>query len=230
MSKCVYCHQRKGKRSCPALGGLICSLCCGEHRGIAIPCPADCVYFEPNEIYQRERIGEQFSEAHREILQGLVHRSSQKAAMILNLVDWVSYRQAKRHQGTLDWEVRTGLEDVRQRLSPLAIPNQAGTQYGSLLWRELERFLKTEPLDQDTVSAGIDAAHHLIQTFSGEGLKTNRYLKGLIHYMESHYPEVAKKVADEKSGSGLILPGQPGDGEEGRAGQPAMSGRGVIIP
>jgi len=150
--------------------------------------------------------------------------------MILNLVDWVSYRQAKRHQGTLDWEVRTGLEDVRQRLSPLAIPNQAGTQYGSLLWRELERFLKTEPLDQDTVSAGIDAAHHLIQTFSGEGLKTNRYLKGLIHYMESHYPEVAKKVADEKSGSGLILPGQPGDGEEGRAGQPAMSGRGVIIP
>jgi hypothetical protein len=41
---CIYCHQRKGKRSCPALGGPICSLCCGQHRLAEIPCPADCVY------------------------------------------------------------------------------------------------------------------------------------------------------------------------------------------
>jgi len=166
----------------------------------------DCVYFEPNEIYQRERIGEQFEEIHRQVLEGLVRRSSQKAAMILNLVGWINYHHAKKHHGTLDWEVRAGLEDVRQRLSPLAIPNKAGAPYGDLLWREMQEFLKTERLDQDTVAAGIDAAHQLVQAISGDALKTNRYLKGLIHYMESHYPDLTRQVAEEKSGSGLILP------------------------
>lgn len=210
MSKCIYCNQRKGKRSCPALGGLICSVCCGEHRGIAIRCPSDCIYFESNEVYQRERVGEQYEEDYRQVLDGLVRRSSQKAAMILNLVGWISYRHARKNPGTLDWEIRVGLEDVRQRLSPLAIPNKTGTPYGDVLWREIQEFLKTERLDQDVVAAGIDASHHLIETISGEALKTNRYLKGLIHYMESHYPGLTQQMAEEKGGSGLILPAMSG--------------------
>jgi hypothetical protein len=41
---CVFCQQRKGKRACPALTGLICSQCCGQHRLQAIHCPSDCVF------------------------------------------------------------------------------------------------------------------------------------------------------------------------------------------
>src|SRR4249920_625461 len=44
MATCSYCQQRKGKRSCPALGGAICSQCCGQHRLQDIVCPSDCVY------------------------------------------------------------------------------------------------------------------------------------------------------------------------------------------
>jgi hypothetical protein len=44
VAKCAYCHQQKGKRSCPALSGVICSRCCGEHRLQRISCPLDCVY------------------------------------------------------------------------------------------------------------------------------------------------------------------------------------------
>ncbi|HET7502373.1 MAG TPA: MbcA/ParS/Xre antitoxin family protein [Kofleriaceae bacterium] len=44
MASCKYCDQRKGKRSCPALGGAICSQCCGQHRLVEIVCPSDCVY------------------------------------------------------------------------------------------------------------------------------------------------------------------------------------------
>lgn len=40
---CCYCHKRKGKRTCPALG-VICAPCCGQHRLQDIACPADCVY------------------------------------------------------------------------------------------------------------------------------------------------------------------------------------------
>ena len=44
VTACSHCGQRKGKRSCPALGGTICSLCCGQHRLGEIKCPADCVH------------------------------------------------------------------------------------------------------------------------------------------------------------------------------------------
>ncbi|MFH1964438.1 MAG: hypothetical protein ABIJ42_02750 [Acidobacteriota bacterium] len=43
--KCIICNQRKGRRDCPALGGLICTQCCGSNRGIEIKCPDDCSYF-----------------------------------------------------------------------------------------------------------------------------------------------------------------------------------------
>ena len=42
--KCVLCDQRKGKRPCPAKGGLICAQCCGEKRVLEINCPEHCEY------------------------------------------------------------------------------------------------------------------------------------------------------------------------------------------
>src|SRR2546427_3415517 len=65
---CVYCHGQKGKRSCPALNGLICSTCCGENRLTKIACPADCPYLEAGTDYQRQRVGER-SEEHTSELQ-----------------------------------------------------------------------------------------------------------------------------------------------------------------
>ncbi|HWO25329.1 MAG TPA: hypothetical protein VNO30_41600 [Kofleriaceae bacterium] len=44
MARCRYCEHRKGKRSCPALVGAICSACCGQHRLRDIDCPVDCVH------------------------------------------------------------------------------------------------------------------------------------------------------------------------------------------
>ena len=47
MAKCDHCHQRKGKRACPHLDGHICSICCGENRGVNFDCPRSCPYFGP---------------------------------------------------------------------------------------------------------------------------------------------------------------------------------------
>jgi len=44
--KCVLCHSRKGKRSCPAKGGFICAQCCGEKRILVIDCPETCDYLK----------------------------------------------------------------------------------------------------------------------------------------------------------------------------------------
>ena len=39
---CPLCQKRKQKRSCPALGRMICPVCCGTKRLVEISCPADC--------------------------------------------------------------------------------------------------------------------------------------------------------------------------------------------
>ena len=44
VSICCHCGHRKGKRSCPALAGAICSRCCGQHRLVEIDCPSDCIH------------------------------------------------------------------------------------------------------------------------------------------------------------------------------------------
>ncbi len=38
------CRQRKPRRQCPALGQVICALCCGTKRLTEIDCPSDCPY------------------------------------------------------------------------------------------------------------------------------------------------------------------------------------------
>ena len=55
MTKCPSCGQRKGQRSCPALGAAICSLCCGTKRQKEIACPESCQYLQTGLAYQKHR-------------------------------------------------------------------------------------------------------------------------------------------------------------------------------
>jgi hypothetical protein len=58
--KCPVCGERKPKRSCPAVGALICTVCCATKRQVEIQCPPDCVYLasaraHPPAIVQRRQ-------------------------------------------------------------------------------------------------------------------------------------------------------------------------------
>jgi hypothetical protein len=44
MPSCPSCGQRKGRRTCPALGAVICTVCCGTKRLVEIACPETCVH------------------------------------------------------------------------------------------------------------------------------------------------------------------------------------------
>ena len=122
MSRCVYCRQRKGKRACPALGGLICSQCCGEHRMVRIACPSDCVYLDPNSEYQQKRVGERFGQERREFYQGLYELGAEKAAALFNLVEVVTFSYFNDRWDAQDGEVIASLQSLRRTLSPLHIP------------------------------------------------------------------------------------------------------------
>ena len=57
--KCIICEQRKAKRYCPAKRTYICSVCCGEKRGVEIDCPLDCPYFVEGQSYQQTKVTRQ---------------------------------------------------------------------------------------------------------------------------------------------------------------------------
>jgi hypothetical protein len=60
MAKCAMCGSRKGQRQCKLANGLVCSLCCGQHRQ-ADKCD-DCVYYrDPKPVTRNYGIVPRFS-------------------------------------------------------------------------------------------------------------------------------------------------------------------------
>lgn len=96
MMVCPVCNQRKAKRTCPALGKQICTVCCGTKRVVEITCPADCGYLasartHPPAVVQRQQ--EMDRAMLLPLLQGLSERQA-RAFLMLGAV-------VARHQGEM---------------------------------------------------------------------------------------------------------------------------------
>ena len=51
--KCKICGIRRPRRYCPAAGGDICSICCGQEREVTLRCPLDCVYLAEAHAHEK---------------------------------------------------------------------------------------------------------------------------------------------------------------------------------
>ncbi len=215
MSKCVYCHERKGKRPCPALsgqtGGLICSQCCGEHRVVRIACPSECVYLDSNSEYQQKRVGDRFALARRDFYKDLFELGGEKAAALFNLIEVVTFSYFQGRRDGQDGEVIAAIQALRRTLSPLHIPAAPLPVFAEHLKKEYETFAKQQPqqvADTQAAPEVLDRALKLISEFSGGGLQSQRFLTGLIGYIRTHHPEVADQLAKRQEGGRIVLPGQ----------------------
>lgn len=54
--KCVLCEKRKPKRYCPAKKTTICTVCCGEKRGVEINCPLDCPFYVEGQKHHQQKM------------------------------------------------------------------------------------------------------------------------------------------------------------------------------
>jgi hypothetical protein len=110
---CPVCHQRKAKRSCPALGQQICAVCCGTKRLVEIACPPDCGYLStarthPPAVIQRQQ------ELDRAMLMPLLQGLSERQArLFLMLAAVTSRHQADALQKLVD-------DDIAQAAGALA--------------------------------------------------------------------------------------------------------------
>lgn len=217
MSTCAYCHERKGKRPCPALGGSICSQCCGEHRIVRVACPPDCSYLDRNSEYQQKRIGDRFALARRDFYKELFEVGGDKAAALFNLIEVVSFSYFHERRDGQDGEVIAAVQALRRTLSPLHVPAAPLPVFAEHLKKEYDTFVKQQgqqAVDQQAAPEVLDRASRFVTEFSGGGLQAQRFLNGLIGYLKAYHPEVAAHLAKQQEGGRIVLPGQlaPGQG------------------
>jgi hypothetical protein len=105
---CRICETRRPRRTCPGVGGDICSPCCGAEREITVDCPLDCEYLiearrhekapelKPEDIPNGDiRVTEQFLDEHNDLL------IASSGAL---------FAAAAQVPGVIDYDVREALE------------------------------------------------------------------------------------------------------------------------
>ena len=205
MSKCVYCHQRKGKRSCSALNGMICSLCCGEHRISNISCPTSCVFLEVNDDYQQKRAGERFEIERRTFYRELLDLGGERATEIFYVFEALVFRYFQDRRDAQDAEALEGLQSLRRSFSLIQIPETGMPAFGEELRKEFKVFGERQNLEPTMVTEVLDRAQTFIQNFSGAGLRSNRFLQGLLGYVRERHPDVAEQLARQTGAGGRIV-------------------------
>lgn len=211
MSACPYCTQRKGKRPCPALSGLICSLCCGEHRLVRISCPSDCTYLDSGSDYQQQRLGEQFMPIRRDFYRELSELGGEKAVALFNLIEIVTFGYFEGQRDGQDAEVIASIQALRRTLSPLHVPSAPMPVFAEHLKKEYEAFQKGNPQQIAGASDApevLDHAMTFVSEFSGKDFQSRRFLSGLIGYVKAYHPEIADHLRKKREPGHIILPGQ----------------------
>ena len=205
MSKCGHCHQRKGKRSCPALDGMICSQCCGEHRITNISCPSSCVFLEINDDYQQKRAGGRFELERRTFYRELLDFSGERATEIFYVFEALAFRYFQDRRDAQDADVLEGLQSLRRSFSLIQIPETGIPAFGEELRKEFKVFGERQPLEPTMVTEVLDRAQTFIQGFSGTGLRSHRFLHGLLGYVRERHPDVAEQLARQTGAGGRIV-------------------------
>ncbi len=211
MSDCLYCKSRKGKRPCPALGGTICSPCCGEHRLVRISCPSDCIYLDSGSDYQQKRLGEQFMPVRREFYRELSELSGEKAVALFNLIEVITFSYFEGRRDGQDAELVTAIQALRRTLSPLHVPAAPMPVFAEHLKKEYETFKKQNPqqiADMSDAPEILDRAIKFISDFSGKDFQSRRFLSGLVGYVKTYHPQIADHLRKKHEPGHIVLPGQ----------------------
>lgn len=201
----MYCQQRKGKRSCPALTGMICSQCCGGHRITSISCPTSCVFLGTNDDYQQKRAAGRFELERRTFYRELLDFGGERATEIFYVFEALAFRFFQERRDAQDAEVLEGLQSLRRSYSLIQIPETGMPAFGEELRKEFKVFGERQALEPTMVTEVLDRAQTFIQDFSGTGLRSHRFLHGLLGYVRERHPDVAEQLARQTGAGGRIV-------------------------
>jgi hypothetical protein len=163
-----------------------------------------------HEAYQRGRAGVQFIQDRQRLYHELERCGGKKVIQFLHLCDVATYQFFYNKPGTLDWELLSGLEDVRRRLSPISVQTASPTAFGEILHKEVQEFCKQENISLDLVAEAMDHILRFLKDFSGTDLRSSRYWRGLVGFIDHVYPALSSQMKESSSERGrIILPSTP---------------------
>jgi hypothetical protein len=166
MAKCPACQTRKGKRKCPALEDLICSVCCGTKREKEIQCPPDCKFLGKSKQHSEERRKLNFEREMRSII-----RHEDQHLDTLQNIESSIYQTYLEEEDITDRDVETAVEYLYE---------QGKTRIG--MSDTSERFLT--PKEQQLVDA-IEGIFALREEIVGQPEPEKVKLKCLYRILES---------------------------------------------
>ncbi len=175
---------------------------------VNIECHTDCVYLDQNVDYQQKRLGDFFDQGRKALYRDLMDKWGDKSAEIFYFLEAVTYKHFHSKRDGLDADVITAIQSLRRTFSPIEIPKGMAPAFTETLKKEYDAFMKGEKIDEDLMSEVLDRGLIFINEFSGSGLRSTRFIDGLIGFLQSHHPDVAEQLKhlSESGGGGIIIP------------------------
>ncbi len=193
---CSHCGRRRATRHCPALGGSICSHCCGEHRLVRIDCSPTCPHLRHNESFQRDKQRLRYREAWGKANADLRDRDAD--LRLLLVLEGIVFRASEEVKGTTDADLATALADLHTALSPLELVKQVPGSLSRLLIEGAEQIAE-EAGSRERVRE-LAGRIRKVLTLVRDPAAPRAFLQGLATYAEKTLPE-----ALQPSPSGLIV-------------------------
>jgi hypothetical protein len=102
--------------------------------------------------------------------------------------------------------------------------------FSQYLHKEFKAFLEKEKVDQTRAQQVVDLVLTLVKEFSGPGLRSNRFLTGLIGCLMMDHPDVAAHLKKQDTDQPRIVVAQEGDIAEAAKDQAERAKSRIIIP
>lgn len=199
MSTCVRCARVKGKRRCPALGGLICPRCCGEGRLRTIACPAHCRYLEKHERYRHARAGEAFHARWLEAVAPLYVEQREGVIYLLQL-ELALYKYLKENPRLQDAQVHEALAALHRQLSPIHVVEATISPLARHLIEASEAYREENPrFDPEAAQAAVGALMALVPDRADR-----EAVSGFMGHVETHADLEA--FEDEPAADEIVVP------------------------
>lgn len=187
---CPLCQQRRGRRQCPALGQVICAVCCGTKRQVEIHCPPDCPYLVAAQVHPPASVRRQQERDLGFVMAMRDGLTEFQADLFLALLSFIAGQQA-------DPLVKLQDDDVAEGAGALAATYETANR--GLIYEHQPQSLLAQRFVTDTKSflaslvADADAA--MTRRIDRDGALVLRHLEAGLRG--------ARKVVDEGPATGL---------------------------
>jgi len=146
MKKCPRCNTRKSKRSCPALGQSLCTLCCGQIREKEVHCPSDCAFLSKHRSYQEKRIIEKKHSPQKDLSSEEHLLKDERMAWLAFNIEAPLKKYAEQTPSFNDRGALLALEYAREKIAKgrglILMPEQSGkprNELGEAIYQMIER-------------------------------------------------------------------------------------------